>query len=297
MLSDGAVCYPVTTRSGNDWSICYAELQTALIGILLTKMVSDAVFDYFYPAIMNLINKKVDEEGEDDSSDLTLSSPRDLTTSGFVEDALDNYELQIDLGTYDTTLYDYNQIILNWGFIVMFSGAWPLTPLVGMIYNIISMLVDQSKLMEQYQRPSYRTQTSIGVWKEILEYLSYIGIVVHTLMLTLTTDDFQQRGWGNKPMSKYEAFAMAVMLEHFVIFVRIFIEYFFDDIPSNVVKMQALDDLEEEVFYESSKKGNQEEMLHAFLENEGLQEAFERFRNKEKHVLEVITSMPSFGGQ
>jgi len=245
MFDAGSACYPVTTKGGNDWSICYAELQTALIGILLTKIVSDAFFDYFYPALMNCINKK--QEGEGSGEGLNAN-----TAQGLVGD---DYETQADLERYETTLYDYNQIILNWGFIVMFSGAWPLTPIVVMIYNISQTIVDQEKLLRQFQRPLYRSQATIGVWTEILEYLSYIGIVVHTLMLTLTTNDFQQRGWydGDKPMSKYEAFAMATMIEHLVIFCRIFIEYYFNNISTRVIKCQALDELEEQVFYNAVK--------------------------------------------
>ena len=32
--------------------VCYQELQTAYIGILVSKIFIDAAFDYFYPLVM-----------------------------------------------------------------------------------------------------------------------------------------------------------------------------------------------------------------------------------------------------
>ena len=86
-----------------------------------------------------------------------------------------------------------------------------------------------------------------------MQLLSFLGIIVHTLMLSLTTDDFQQRGIGHGPMTDLSAFIAAVSLEHIVIFIRLFIDYKIPDVPDRVKMCQALDDFEEKAYSKADK--------------------------------------------
>ena len=92
---------------------------------------------------MNVINQQDDEDGETSAKEaMAIASGQGLY----------DYESQVSLSTYETPLYDYNQLMLNFGFVSMFAGAWPLTPMVVMVYNFSQTYIDQKKLMTQFQR-------------------------------------------------------------------------------------------------------------------------------------------------
>ena len=53
-------------------------------------------------------------------------------------------------------------------------------------------------------------------------FLSFTGVVVHSLLLSITTDDFQQRGIGSGPMTDLQAFVLTRIRAYFTANARLF---------------------------------------------------------------------------
>jgi len=241
-------------NNGHDctqWPVCYAELQTALIGVLLTKLFSDAFFDYVYPWLMNVLAERaVAKEREEDGTGEKMDAADAMKSFGSLNKLYD-YELEISLQKYDTPLYDYCQLVLNYGFIVMFAAAWPICPIVVLVYNIMQTIIDQNKLMRQFQRPMYEWAASIGVWRDILLILSFCGVLVNTLLLVVTTNDFQNR----YSLSNFDTACYAIVLEHFIIILRLLIEYRWPDMPTRIIRCKALDAFEDTMYKKAAVVG------------------------------------------
>lgn len=82
----------------------------------------------------------------------------ELCEEGQVPQTITKFDKQLALSTYDTALYDYNAVVLSFGFVVLFGAAWPLTPLVVCLYNFSQVFIDKSRLLDQYKRPLYVSQ-------------------------------------------------------------------------------------------------------------------------------------------
>lgn len=204
-------------------------------------------FDYGYPWLMNLVaNADVpDDNFEKEEGALELDA---LAQEIGDKKELYNYDVQINLQVYDTPLNDYCQLVLTFGFIVMFGAAWPLTPLVVMGYVISQSFIDQKRMLLQTQRPQFESAYDIGVWWRIMDLMGFVGLVVNMLLLCITTNYFQEKN----NLSNFHTAIYVAIIEHAIISIRLFIAAQISDTSDVVVNCVALDDLMEDIYKQAS---------------------------------------------
>lgn len=73
-------------------------------------------------------------------------------------------EEQVFLDEYENTIDDYMELIVQYGYVVMFSSAFPLIPLFALILDIIEIRIDAFKLVNLHRRPFPEGTENIGYW-------------------------------------------------------------------------------------------------------------------------------------
>lgn len=63
-----------------------------------------------------------------------------------------------------SSLNDYAEVAINFGFIALFVTALPIAALAGFISSLLEVKADAWKLMLIYQRPIPRGAEDIGMW-------------------------------------------------------------------------------------------------------------------------------------
>jgi hypothetical protein len=63
-----------------------------------------------------------------------------------------------------SSLNDYAEIAINFGFIALFVTALPIAAFAGFISSLLEVKADAWKLMLIYQRPIPRGVEDIGMW-------------------------------------------------------------------------------------------------------------------------------------
>lgn len=63
------------------------------------------------------------------------------------------------------TLQDYQEMFIQFGYVVLFSSAFPLAAMCALINNIIEIRSDALKLCTSLQRPFGRRVRNIGQWQ------------------------------------------------------------------------------------------------------------------------------------
>ena len=79
------------------------------------------------------------------------------------------------MAVYESPFEDYNEMILQLGFVSFFAVAFPLCPLMALVNNIVEIRSDAFKLLKAHQRPEPRTVTQYSV-------LLIAGIIMTTLV-------------------------------------------------------------------------------------------------------------------
>lgn len=124
------------------------------------------------PFVMQKLQKKEDVIFEDDASEAHL---------------LKSLRTQAKLPQY-TVHEDYRQLVVQFGYTVLFSTVWPLAPLAATINLWVQMRGDAAKICFDTQRPVPRREESVGPWTTWLSFLSMLGSMTNSSVLGLASN-------------------------------------------------------------------------------------------------------------
>ena len=96
-------------------------------------------------------------------------------------------ELELDeyhhmLGTFG----DYRDLVLIYGYTVLFVAALPLAPMLALINAYAQIRVDAWNISVVSRRPWPQNAEDIGSWADIIELLSYIAVFTNSIIITYT---------------------------------------------------------------------------------------------------------------
>ncbi|ESZ94213.1 hypothetical protein SBOR_5398 [Sclerotinia borealis F-4128] len=105
---------------------------------------------------------------------------------------------EAELGIYDVTS-DFREMVIQFGYLSLFSVVWPLTALSFLINNWIELRGDALKIAIETQRPVPWRADSIGPWLDALGFLSWLGsLSTAALVYLFSGDGFGPDGTPNK---------------------------------------------------------------------------------------------------
>ena len=95
------------------------------------------------------------------------------------EAALDIYDVATDL----------REMVVQFGYLALFSVVWPLTPISFIINNWIELRSDAVKICVEMQRPIPLRADSIGPWLDSLGFLTWFGSITSAAVVYLFSND------------------------------------------------------------------------------------------------------------
>lgn len=88
---------------------------------------------------------------------------------------------------YDT-FGDFNEIVIQFGYVMFFSAAFPAAAILSWVNNVIEIRLDAFSILHCEPRPASERKGGIGIWFEIIELMSFIAIVINALIFALTSN-------------------------------------------------------------------------------------------------------------
>src|SRR5690606_10720523 len=73
-------------------------------------------------------------------------------------------EKQFELSEYENTTSDFEELAIQYGYVVLFIVCFPLTPALALINNYVEVYVDSIKLLKLTRRPEPQSASDIGAW-------------------------------------------------------------------------------------------------------------------------------------
>ncbi|XP_029815779.1 anoctamin-8 [Manacus vitellinus] len=142
---------------------------------------------------------------------------------------MENYRLQSD------TFQDYQEMFIQFGYVVLFSSAFPLAAVCALVNNVIEIRSDAFKLCTGLQRPFGQRVESIGQWQKVMEAMGVLAIVVNCYLIAQCGQLQRLFPW----LSPEGAIISVVVLEHFALFLKYIIQVAIPDIPAWVAEEMA----------------------------------------------------------
>jgi hypothetical protein len=116
---------------------CMAELTTQLATIFITNLFLN-VCELGTPFAMNKVYNWMEERKLDDK--------RKKHPDKVYRTEMSSTEKQAKLGFYETPMSDYMELVIQYGYVVLFSASFTLTPLLAYLLNLFEVRVDASKM-------------------------------------------------------------------------------------------------------------------------------------------------------
>lgn len=179
------------------------------------------------------------EMSEDDSKDQPVKTePAQTTSQSGVfqdDDALTQAEVESVMSQYDDGFEDYLEMCLQFGYVTLFSSAFPLAALFALLNNVIEIRSDAFKLCYTYQRPFGVRAEDSGIWQGVLQVMALIAVVVNSALIGM--GGLVHRLAPN--LSDIHNLLLIIIFEHIILIVMASIQYTVSEVPHTIATEMA----------------------------------------------------------
>jgi anoctamin-10/anoctamin-7 len=196
-------------RQPNDPN-CLTELSIQLAIIFGSAIVVNNTIELLTPIILNSVRARQNAAVEEGQKLKEESRP----------------ELEFILQPY-STLPDFDELVVQFGYVSLFVVAFPLAPALALFNNYFEIRLDAKKITTLCQRPTPLGAATIGTFFDILTIVSFIAVLVNTLIVTFFTEIIDK--WAKE--SFISKLAVFIVFERCVVLIKIMISYVVPDVP------------------------------------------------------------------
>ncbi|KAH8397905.1 hypothetical protein KR222_006049, partial [Zaprionus bogoriensis] len=158
---------------------CLMELCMQLVIIMVGKQAVNAIVEMLIPYLMRTIKEMNQNYGWFKRHSEQKLVP---STNQFTED----FNL---LPAENNSLYaEYLEMVVQYGFITLFSLAFPLAPLLALINNVVEVRLDAIKMLRFVRRPVGMRARDIGVWHSIMTVVTHIAVASSAMIIAFSTN-------------------------------------------------------------------------------------------------------------
>lgn len=200
---------------------CIQELTGMVSSIVITKATLDQFLELGIPTLIIAVNRILllgqwilsRSEGASEMRRTLLGS------SGPMLDENARAIKEYGLNTFENTVEDYGELVIQYGYIALFSSVFPMTSFVFLLCNMIEGRTDAFKYLFLSNRAPADIASSIGRWKSMIKFTMISGVLLNSILLTVTTNS--QRMKATHPIICF------FVLEHIFYGVTVAIDYVF----------------------------------------------------------------------
>lgn len=203
-----------------------ALLRSHLAALLITQQVIGQLREAMVPFIfMRRRKKQVDE---------TLKKTANIEKVEYYNKEVDQalqkqVNLEITMDQYDGTMDDYLEMFLQFGYVFLFSSAFPLAAVWALLNNITEIRSDAFKMCKVFRRPFAETASNIGAWQLAFELISVMAVITNCALIGMNPEIKKLLPTDITPVNTLLIF---VCVEHIILAIKFAVAYFIPDTPN-----------------------------------------------------------------
>eukprot|EP00736_Rhodelphis_marinus_P007211 Rmarinus@m.17409 len=233
------------------WTQSLPRLSTQLMTILITGQIINNCTELLAPKLLSKYYKILAlMTGKEDEHEKSKNEEKDkiqklreaqANSKTFIEFETKKAKLESFKPNYVNLSEDYLEMIIQFGFVTMFVAAFPLAPVFAFLNNVFEIRIDASKLAYLTRKPFPSSADGIGVWMDLLEFMSFISILCNVLLIGVTSPNRLERdmfdcedGETRFPCKSEDLVWVMMLLEHLVIGFKMLFRAMIPDVPFDV---------------------------------------------------------------
>lgn len=219
---------------------CMRELESQLLSLVVTRATIGQAMELVIPFLWSRAQQWRAQRKSDAVMISAVPSESNTALRELASSAHNRYVQESKLAVYDSTMDDYNEMVIQFGYMSLFGLAFPLASVVSLLNNLIEVRTDAFKILRLSQRPHADDAADIGAWYYILEFINILSVLTNVGLLVFTADSinilFDLDGlFGNdiwrKLLHRVVAFFIA---EHILLSLKAAAAAGIPDVPSKV---------------------------------------------------------------
>jgi len=201
---------------------CLSELQVQLAIIFGVHIIVNNVVEILVPLIQSYRHSSLFKKEEITSSIISGGGKARFPTRA---------EKEFYLQKYESTLDDFDELIVQFGYVTLFVIAFPLAPLLALVNNYFEIRLDAKKICSLSQRPLPSGSGDIGTWYAVVTLMSFASVLTNVGLVVFSTNIF---GDIDVEASQSVKIWYFLVTEHIIIAIKMLIVYFISDVPASV---------------------------------------------------------------
>lgn len=121
-------------------------------------------------------------------------------------------------------------MLVQMGYVVLFSSAFPLAAICALANNLLEIRSDAFKLVNVHQRPFGQRVANIGTWQSAVSFLSLAAVMVNCALIGLSGQ--VSRLWPG--LTAAQTILLIVALEHIMLLLRSALTWLLPELPSQL---------------------------------------------------------------
>ncbi|OQS01158.1 anoctamin-like protein [Achlya hypogyna] len=192
---------------------CLMELRVQLLVLFLIATFVSNFFEVMGPRIYAAVMAQIVPKGQ-------KNAPVELSDE----------EQQALWARYeeDDAFADYNEMVIQYGYVTLFVVAMPITPALALLNNILELHVDAFKICDGHRRPFPHRVANIGSWYHFLCVMNYLAVATNIGILLFTKDPTDSLTTDTSTIMKWVLFVVA---EHVCVLMKAAVAIAVPDVP------------------------------------------------------------------
>jgi len=125
-------------------------------------------------------------------------------------------------------LDDLDEMVVNYGYTVLFTTACPWVPLVMIIANFVEIMIDSGKILRDFRRPFPHRVRNQEPWDSVFDIISVVGIFTNLALVCFASKELES--WGS-----YDRLILFILLEHLIFGSRMVVKSLLPEIPTEIL--------------------------------------------------------------
>lgn len=222
---------------------CMVELEIQLMSLVITKATIGQVMELGVPFVTSRIRQW---RARSKSKTMPAETDQEAKKPGLNTSSGDNkYVSESKLAPYDSTLDDYGELVLQFGYVALFGLAFPPAAIVALLNNLIEWRTDAYKILVLSQRVSADDAADIGAWYPIMECINVLSVVSNAGMVIFTAGaadkvfKLDEMAAGDKWRKLLYRVVAFFIMEHILLSVKAGAAFLIPDVPSKILRKGA----------------------------------------------------------
>ncbi|PHH65868.1 hypothetical protein CDD81_1237 [Ophiocordyceps australis] len=152
-------------------------------------------------------------------------------------DFLKRVRNECELDVYDVT-DDYREMIMQFGYLALFSVAWPLAACCFLINNWVELRSDALKIAISCKRPIPWRSDSIGPWLTAMGMLSWLGSITSAAIVYLCSGSRNGTRGTTSQVTAWGCLFSILLAEHFYLLVQKAVRHVMSKMESQGVQQE-----------------------------------------------------------